>query len=259
MQSTLATLDSALLIAGSLAAQTPTPETPDPEKVKARDERLEVAFDEGEVEDRVAALEDSTGLADAAVIEWQARGLADKEPTIRDAGLQALRRTFHPQALEALTKFYKRKKKQLREDEELCARFVQAIAQHGNAESLPLLSENPFGTLSGPIVKAHILGLGNIRTKESAEALVDLMRAAGRNRIQNYMGDFRMSLMRLTGVDQGNSQDAWTRWWNDHHKDLEIAAEPPLLPREWQRRWDAYWGNERRYDRPPERGGRGGE
>jgi hypothetical protein len=85
------------------------------------------------------------------------------------------------------------------------------------------------------------------------------MRLVGKGQLAGRMGDFRMALMRLTGVDKGKSRDAWVAWWNDNKKKLELPKEAPRLPEAMQRRWDVYWGEPHERSRDTKREDRGGD
>ena len=81
-----------------------------------------------------------------------------------------------------------------------------------------------------------------IRHKESVEAVFGMMQKAGPLKVQGAMKEFRLSLMVLTGQDQGESRDLWVRWWQDNKKTFEIPKKPPRLPAPLQKQWDYYWG-----------------
>jgi hypothetical protein len=218
---------------------------------------LTTAFKQGEAEDRVAAIGSYGRVADPVVVDWVSKGLGDKTPAVRDAALDALRWSTYPTALEELESFYKREKK-LRKDPEFGPQLVRAIAQHGNAKSIGLLAKDALSDREPKLSNARILGLGHIRDPKSVEALMGLMKKAGRNRTQPYMDDFRMSLMVLTGTDNGKSQEAWIAWWNDNKKGLVVTPVAPELPKKMQYKWNRYWGIESKADRGRRREDRGG-
>jgi hypothetical protein len=109
------------------------------------------------------------------------------------------------------------------------------------------------------VVQARIWAIANIRHADSVAALVGMMRSGGRERVQEYMGDFRVGLMMLTGQDHGRSQDAWQAWWNENKKRVEVAPEAPRLPAVEQRAWEYFWGLPATYERGKKRGDRGRE
>ncbi len=228
---------------------------PDPKAVAAAVARLDEAFEKGAAAERVQAIEKAARIASPKVVERVAKGLGDEDPAVKAAAIEALRFTAHADALAALHGSAKSDKK-LRKDPELHAKLLKAIAQHASASSLPLLAD---GGLLGepPVVQARILGIANVRSTRAVEQLIGLMRVAERGRVDACMPHFRLALMRLTGADHGISVDKWIAWWNASKKDLEVAAEPPLLPADLQRAWDVFWGNPLVYDRGARRGERG--
>jgi HEAT repeat protein len=248
------------LLFGAALLQGPTPPAPpDPEKIKAAVARLEEAFTKGKSPERIQALEAAVPLLDAKVIEWVRKGLRDSDPAVVQRALESLRFMRHPDALEALHDYYRRERAKLRKDDELLGRVLKAVAQHQSAKSIDVLADDPWGNTSNAVIEARILGLGNIRAVESVEALLGLMRVAGPLKVQPHMNDFRLALVVLTGSDQGNSQDAWMKWWNDHKQGFQVAAKQAPMAKPMQLRWDYYWGNEMKRDRPPGRGDRGND
>lgn len=253
-------LTAALILPGPLQDEERTP--PDPAKVDAAVAALEKAFKSKEPLDRVQAIQSASEVVHARVIDEIVRGFKDKEDTVKEATIEALRWMDHPDALEALHKSYKKDKK-LADDDELFTSLLRAIGQHGSTESIDVLADNPFKNTHGPAIKARILGLGNIRSDDSVEELFGMLQKVGKAKTHGVMTEFRLALMVLTGVDQGENREAWLKWWNDNKKTYEVSARPPKLPEKWQRRWDRYWGldhvesrGERREDRgdDPEEG-----
>jgi hypothetical protein len=239
-------------------AQEPAVRVPEPAEVDAAVARLEQAFGKGDGPARIEAMEAAREVLDTRVIAWFDRGLKDTDADVARSAVLNLRYMPHPEALELLHKTYKRDKK-LRKDPEGFALLLKAIGQHKSTESIAILTDDAFGATDARVVAARILGLGNIRDARSVEALFSLMRSAGRQRVQNHMPTFRLALMVLTGADEGENQDEWMRWWNDHKQTLVVTPEPPKLPQRMQRQWDYHWGNERQRAREKQRGERGND
>jgi len=234
------------------------PRVPEPSEIEAALTRLREAFKQGDAPERVSAIEAATSVLDGDVIAWIARGLRDSEPSVVTAAIESLRYMDHPDALVCLHAMYKRDKK-LRKDEEMLVRLLKAIGQHGSTSSIPVLNDSPFSSPYARVVQARVLGLANIRDKDSLEALMGLMKLAGRHQIQNHMRSFRLALMVLTGTDEGQSQDAWMSWWNDNKRKLVVDPKPPALPKDLQEQWDTYWGNPMVRERGKKRGDRGND
>jgi len=241
------------------AAQAPQATPPDPAAVKAAVAELTAAFAKGKSPERIEAISKNSKLVDAAVIKCIVKGLSDDDVKVQGAAIDALRYMKHPDAFDALHDLLKRDKteKKIEKDVDLYTKLIKAVAQHGNKAAIATLSDNLFGNTEFKIAEARVLALGNIRAKESVEELIALMRTAGREKVQPYMATFRMSLMVLTGADQGASQDTWMAWWNDHKNDFKVPATAPQLPKEMQMRWDYFWGNQITHERNKKRGDRG--
>ena len=184
-------------------------------------------------------------------------GLRHADRGVAMASVQALGMLDHPAALKQLHSLSKRDRKKLAKDPELSVSLVKAIARHGNADSISYLARDLFGAKDPSIAHARIVALGGIRSTRSVEELMGLMRGSARHKVQPYMKDFRLALVVLTAVDAGESQDLWMSWWSDNKKTLKVPAKPPVLPKDLQRRWDSFWGNQRQYERQKRRGERG--
>jgi hypothetical protein len=248
----------AALLVLTLAPQEEPPQAVDPKRIEAALEDLDRAFDKGSAEDRVAALSRSGSVPDPDVVDRVERGLRDHEPAVRDAAIGVLRFQEHPSALKALEASYRRDGKRFRKDDvAVYTALIKAIGQHGDVRSIDLLTDDVWEVQDHSVIQARIFSLGNVRDVKSVEALFSLMKSGGRDRIQPFMGELRMALVVLTGVDQGESQDLWIAWWNDSKRGLEISPGLPKLPKQVAQRWASYWGEGRIDERGTKRRDRG--
>ncbi len=229
---------------------------PDPEEIRAAVERLKRAFRGKDAAEKVAAVEAARAVVDGEVVHAIAAGIREPEEQVRLAVLEALRWIDHPAAVEELHSIYRREKR-LRKDEGLYAALLRSIAQHGHPDSIPLLAEFDLSDMTYQVGKARVWGLAMIRAPESVEAIFDMMKRMGRGKLQPLMDEFRVALLVLTGVDNGRSQDAWMRWWNDNKRNLVVPPDLPRLPREVLRKWAAYWDLELPKERKRDRDGKG--
>lgn len=260
---------SLILAAPLLFAIPPTqdrdaePKAPSKERVEAAVTALTEAFetyDRKQPAPTVGAIQSAAEVRAKEVVSVLAKlGLRHANREVAMASIQALGMLDHPAALKQLHSVSKRDRKKLARDKDLSIAVVKAIARHGNPDSIPYLVKDIFQAKDPAIARARIVGLGGIRSERSVEELFGLMRGAARNKIQPYMKDFRLALVVLTAVDQGESQDLWMSWWNDNKKTLKVSAKPPVLPKQLQGRWDSYWGNRRTYERQKRRGERGND
>lgn len=248
-----------LLLALALAvpaAQTKDPVEAGPERIEKALKSLEQAFAKGKADERVEAIVAHQEVVDPAVLRWMAKGLKDGDAKVRDAAAEALRFARHADALDALQDALKRERKSGK-DVEWLVKLTKCVGQHQSESSIELLAENALQPPDPRLIEARVLGLANIRSNKAAEELIGLMRAAGRDKVQPYMGTFRLALVALTGVDKGLSQDEWMAWWNDNKSKLEVKSELPPLPKDLYQRWAYYWGLERIVGRDKKRGERG--
>lgn len=248
---------SALALTFALALPAPqSTQAPDPARVKAAVAELEKSLAGSDKAEKLKALQKHSELADADVAKALAKGLRDKEPEVQDASIRALRYLAHPKALEELLAFA-RTEKELRKEPVRYATLLKAIGQYGSKSAIAALGDDVWSVPEHGVVQARILGLGRIRAPEAVEALMDLMKVAGPQRIQNLMGEFRLALVSLTGVDKGQSQQLWQGWWNDNRARFKLPVEAPKLPRELEQRWNAYWSEGMERERVRTKGDRG--
>lgn len=251
-----------LLLATSLLIPIPAQDkglsAPDPARVEAAVKALREASKSRDADELAITIQASSGVLDAKVIGLIAKGLNHKAESVQSAALYALRFMDHPASVKALHNLVKRDRK-LHKYPERYENVLRAIGQHGDVASIPILLDKFFTVQDNRVIKARIYSLGNIRSPEAVEAIFGVMKSGDRKRVQNYMREIRISLMTLTGVDQGTSQDLWIKWWNDNKRKLAVAPKAPRLPEAVKRRWDSFWGYRRTYDRSKKRGERGND
>lgn len=247
---------AALCLSLILSAQNPAPTPSDPKLIETAVAELTVAFGkDGTPAARAETITKHVTIVDARVIEWVAKGLADKDATVVNSAVEALGQMRHPNALDALQSFVKRERKRLTEDAALYPQVLKAIGRHGNPSSIALLKDNPFDQQSYLAAQARVMSLGNIRTNAAVEALIDMSKLVGPHRMDGLRNDFRVALAQLTGSDLGPESTAWQKWWQDNKRTFETKKEAPKLDSVLQRQWERYWGLN---DKAKERGEQGG-
>jgi len=244
-------------------AQTPAPSKPTPERIQATLADLDAAYADGEIVTIANALERASGVPDKKVVKAVSRALKDKRPEVRSAAISSFFRLDHPDALAALHKLARDRK--WMKDPDTAAATLRAIGNHGHPSSIKILTRGHDQTSQHGPMRARVFGLGNIRDKDSVDALIELMNLGARNgnprakRRYAYLdGDFRLSLIVLTGVDQGTNPELWARWWRKNKKGFDMSEQPAPLPKSLRYRWDRYWGRDVGYARDKEREDRGG-
>jgi hypothetical protein len=228
----------------------------DAAQVKAALLDLDRAFKDGDKFARVKAIGAAATFVDAGVVESIAKGLHDKESDVQKAAIEALRFLDHPGATKSLIDCA-RHDTRIKKDIELYAALMRAIGQHGEAAALDVLTDEIWTTLEHPVIQARLLSIGRIRSIAAVEKLFDLLKSAGPGRVQPYMENFRMSLMLLTGADEGASPEAWMRWWNENKTRLQVQPKAQALPKHLQYLWDSYWGEATANERPRKKAERG--
>lgn len=209
-------------------------------------ERLREAFDSGSAAQRVAALRESWRHADEAIVAQVRRGLGDRDVEVRLAAYDALGRNTHESAFAALLTHHRERRKELRTQDRDLPALLAALARRGDARAIAPLTADVQAQRLVPTIRARILGLARIRTKDSVEALMKLADEVGFVDMHNHLEDFRLALVVLSGVDHGRSLDAWRGWW----RGARATFTPPqrvgeLAPAD-AARWREFWG-----DAPP--------
>ena len=224
----------------------------DTKRVDAAVTEIEAAFKDGKTEERVAAIKKNFAVTDARVVAAVGKGLKDKDATVQSAAVDALGRMPHPDALDALHKFYKSEIKRLRDDQTLMPLVIKSIGRQGSESSVDILSDDLFMQRTFPAIQARVFSLGNIRSKRSVQAIFDMMNKAGTNQVDKYAELFRQSLWRLTGTDQGPSCQMWMTWWRDNKDKFDVAKDVPKMSSDLDKSWNDYWEIQPKKEAPKE-------
>ncbi|MFT7669479.1 MAG: hypothetical protein ACI8X5_002182 [Planctomycetota bacterium] len=198
---------------------------------------LAAAYKKDSPEMLVQAIADSGRIADPSVIRATSRALRDKNESVQFAAIEALRFNPHRSALSFLHMEFVRAGKSSEET----AVLIRGVCQKGQVGSLPLFALDRVDTGSRETASAWILGLGRLRHRDSAEALISLMRALPASRRVVHMDEFRTSLLLLTGNDHGTDSAAWIRWWSENGDTLAVSTELPSAPGMMKQEWCDYW------------------
>ncbi len=257
LSSILATLLVFTSTTSASTGQESADELPSAHEIEEAVEALELAFKKGKTPERLEALEKFGGVNDAEVIHCVAKGLSDKEPTVQLAAVDALRWLDHPAALAALHKAFKKDKK-IKKNDQLYEAFVWSIGQHGDKESISVLTDGALASAPRKVQVARVYSLGHIRDRESVSELMDLLQKTGgggrRGRgAQPLMKEISISLQVLTGQDLGKDEQAWLKWWRANKKSFKVSARPEGLPKRIQKAW------QRRWTKPEPKASRGDE
>jgi hypothetical protein len=223
----------------------PAPEPPSAESIAATLKSLAEALKTGSPEEQIAAVEAAREVRAKEIVKALVETTEAEIPEVRRAALDSLGRMDFEPALEELKKLAKRARKLL-EDDVLCAELYKAISRYGRGENLAMFAKAAFKTDRPQTTRACILAFGKVRTHKSLEELIALMNRAPMAPGQGpqsalHLGEFRLALHVLTGLDQGNERSAWQAWWNDNKKIFEVAPEEPELERGLGNLWRAYW------------------
>jgi hypothetical protein len=213
----------------------------DPKRVQAATTELDAAFKDGKSADRIAAIQTNMDVVDGAVIDRIVKGLRDKDTVVKQTAIDALGRMQHPDSVKALTSYYQAEKRTLTADGVLFPLLLKSLGRLGDPSSVAVLSDSPFSSKIFPSIQARLYGLGNIRTVESVDALVGFMKLGSERDFQSLMPEWRVALVHLTGVDNGEAIQLWEKWWRDNKKDFKVLAQAATTPPDVQMKWDAYW------------------
>jgi len=204
-------------------------------------ERLKAAFESGGSAEQIAALQESAYFPHPKVVAQAQRGLASRDVEVRLAAMDALGRNAHAAAFEALLAHYQSQRKALRSMERDLPALLSAVARRGDARARAVLTDDVQAQLLAPTIRARLLGLARIRSKESIDDLMTLADTVGFIGMHNHLEDFRLALVVLSGVDHGRSLDAWRAWWRGVKDGYTPPPKAPELNAADATRWREFW------------------
>jgi hypothetical protein len=237
-------MHAALLISASMLLFQDSRPAKDPAVEKIVIE-IDTILKKGEPEQKIKTLKKAAEFDEKPVVQAVAKGLQDGAADVRVAAAETLGLIKNPFALDALHKYYNENRDSLKKDETVLPVLLKGIARHGKESSIDILKDDPYSQRTHATIEARILGLGNIRSLKSVEALVDLMKLWGNGKNNPYMTQFRVALTRLTGKDQGPTVAQWLEWWNEHHHDTKVSDTASEMPKALERAWNNYWDDGR--------------
>ena len=225
---------AALPLALSLATATPVP----PEDAAAA---LSAGLQRSRPALRAAALALAPASADGALVEAIASALTDPDEEVRIAALAALGRCRSPLALDALLARASSGTDELRTHPREQAQLFRALGLHGDPRALRTLATDTLQSLETEPLRARILALGRIRTRESVDALVALARSLPFAEEQQVLHELRLSFAVLTGEAPGRTAASLVRWWGERRASFVVPEATPQLAPPSLRRWNAAW------------------
>ncbi len=201
---------------------------------------LEAAVEGGASVRIVRALALAGEIEDPRVVKACFQALVLEDAAVRLAAIEALRFNPHAGALQVLHSQL-RKGSAVTADPALEAAVVRAIAQHGSEESITLLAKGPLDATQPVLGRARILGLGNLGSRRSVAALLDLGTQLPDDQRLLFADELRLALGRATGADLGHDVDAWAGWWEASKGGHALATDDSELPTLCALEWRAYW------------------
>lgn len=204
----------------------------DAASVKALVKEYESGYTKLEPREKLAAMRrlEETGHEDAAKAIAR-RGLKDRDLEVRMASVKTLNAMRCRCVVTTLGKALKANEK----NAEVYMEIIDALGDIGDPKAIPYLTKNIWSSeedLRGnKPAAAKIDSLGRIRSKESVEALIDLMYVAKPGHMGSAGNAIRASLKKLTGQDfrgHGDARrerDLWKGWWSDNKKRFKLDED----------------------------------
>lgn len=216
-------------------------------------EKLQAAFRGSNEFDMVEAVKMARGVADPEAIKLVAKGLRQSSYAVREAAIDTLGHTQHPEALKQLHSYYWRDKTLSKKSEYLFAKLLTEIARHGDKSSIKVLKDHPYRNLTLQSGRARIIGASNIRHRDAVEALIKATRKSGGqrdpgfDRFSGWTMQFRnymiASLTILTGQNIGPDIAVWNKWWSGAKNGYKVSPERPAnIPDEYKKLWEQQFG-----------------
>jgi HEAT repeats len=140
-------------------------------------------------------------------------GLRDRTPAVRAAAAEALGVMKRANVVPALLVAMKKNE----QEQEVYQRLIQSLGEIGDPRAVPALSKGWWNQRTGErgvtMARAKIRALGNIRHRESVDALVDAFYMTKDETIAQLAADLILAMQKLTGQDFGGDRKAWKDWW----------------------------------------------
>ncbi len=115
------------------------------------------------------------------------------------------------------------------DDLDVYLEIIKALGLIGDPKAIPSLSRDFWNQKDEEgarrAAQAKIEALGNIRSKKSVDALIDMMYLGKRWTWQNLARDFSSALMKLTGRNNGGDRDEWKGWWTDNKNKFKLEED----------------------------------
>ncbi len=202
------------------------------------------------------AIETIEGLGltpDKVVTRAVAAALKHKDQQVKIAALKALRYNVDESAFAEL--FKARSSKAVTAQEEVLAEYYLALGQHRNAKALGILTRGLTARKNGSkLTTARLLAIGRVREKTAIDALIKFMQSG-----RQWAGQrtARVSLVALTGRDEGAKARDWVRWWKENRRSFKFGDKEPELSKRAARTWTKTWqipGTGSKQEAPKKRG-----
>lgn len=228
------------------AGSEPQAAEPSPKRVQGAIDALDRAFRSGDLKLQVETMKEYWDVVESDVFKAVMRELGERG--LGMSAIESMGQGQHPGLLDVLHQLY-HTGGMIKTDTQLHAALLQSIGRHASESSIDVLGDDRLANKDPRTVRARMLGLARIRTERSARALFGLF--AKREAIAEAgeefpMAEFRIAALLLTGVDQGDSPEAWQTWWREHGDELSVPAAAPPLPQEMLVRWDGFWAGHAR-------------
>lgn len=223
------------------------------EAVKALTEGLR-AKDPSE---RRAALTDASEIVHPKVVKAMAKALEDRDADVATHAVVLFGTMDHPDALSALRKYARRAKKALAKDPERHMVLLRSVGLHEEDDQVDWLLDGVFSEKERLVRRARIFSAARARSMTALEGIFDALGKQDLRRLTGTKEELRTALVYLTGTDQGESLQAWVRWWRENRKGFELPEKAPKLSGRMLEMWGGFWDEDRRTPRQRRRGDRG--
>ncbi|GEM_PF-1906043 len=190
------------------------------EEIKDLLREFEWELDDGGPERRIEAIRKIARIRHPKVAKALCLALNDKVPEVRKVGAEALAVQADKGTLKALCRAYTYN----RGREDIQAAVVRALGAIGDYRAIPTLKKDLIRPGIPEVTRARLEAFGNIRHRESIQALIDFMWRWGRG-AKSFAKPLGESLRKLTGQDFGRDRNAWKNWWDRNKRIFRFPPE----------------------------------
>ena len=198
----------------------------DPEVVKAMVMDFEKAYSKWSKPEKLDGMKKLAATEDPGAAKAIAKnGLKDRDLAVREEAAVLLGRMGCREVVGTLTKAMKSNEKEVN----VYLAIITALGDIGDPKAIPYLSKDFWNQKEAAtgirMANAKINALGQIRSRKSVDALIDMLYVGGPGAMAALSGSLTRALEGLTGQRFGWDRDRWKDWWKKNRSKVKLEED----------------------------------